>query len=420
MIKIEDIEGLLNDPSYDIAKLLSRNIFDWGRIYKNPWYNDEPKIFGYSLNYSSHDSASGFSFDKRKALVRLLGEAVERESLLSFKPKIKKTEKIEKIKEDFLNPLDFELFSKIQLRKKSFKKFRIDNSSTFRWSEAQSLIDDKEIIVPTQLILYKKNISDEPTILNPTSSGVAAGPNLEFALCKAMFEMIERDSFLAHYLNKLSSPKVDLRSFDDPRIENILRIFKRYNLEILVLDAATDLGVPSFVALTIDRTGLGPAVSVGLKSDFNIPDAIIGAIEESLMTRSWIRDKYVYSALKKMRNSNLISIEDRAYFWFDKKMLNNLEFWLKTKKIKKQSDFNSISAYKLKDLIERFRKCDMSVYYVDITDRKFDGFSVVRVIIPKLLQMYLDERYPHFGSQRIFKLSYKNNYILNRVPHPFL
>ena len=54
------------------------------------------------------------------------------------------------------------------------------------------------------------------------------------------------------------------------------------------------------------------------------------------------------------------------------------------------------------------------------------NYSVVKVIIPQMQPVYLDERYPLLGSERLYQvpkiLGYesKTEEKLNKYPHPFL
>lgn len=66
-------------------------------------------------------------------------------------------------------------------------------------------------------------------------------------------------------------------------------------------------------------------------------------------------------------------------------------------------------------------------YYVDITvpEAKKAGLFVVKVIVPKLQPLYLDEGYPYLGGERLRQIPLildKQVRIrrLNNVPHPFL
>ena len=59
------------------------------KVYKTTLYNDEPKVYSYSCFFkdkyktsSTNDSiASGVAFNKNRALLKLLGETIERYAL---------------------------------------------------------------------------------------------------------------------------------------------------------------------------------------------------------------------------------------------------------------------------------------------------------------------------------------------------
>jgi hypothetical protein len=79
------------------------------------------------------------------------------------------------------------------------------------------------------------------------------------------------------YLSKRQLPRVILKD----ELKEIEKYFGRYNLELIILDSSTNLEIPSFICLNIDKTGIGPAVSVGLNADLDPKKGIYGAYKES-------------------------------------------------------------------------------------------------------------------------------------------
>ena len=110
------------------------------------------------------------------------------------------------------------------------------------------------------------------------------------AILNGIYEIVERDSLLGVYLNRISPPIIDLAALKDKRIDYLIDQFKKYKLELFVLDTTTDLSIPSFISLLFDRTGRGPAVGIGVKAGFHPKDAIISAIGEVLMTRLYTKN----------------------------------------------------------------------------------------------------------------------------------
>ena len=74
----------------------------------------------------------------------------------------------------------------------------------------------------------------------------------------------------------------------------------------------------------------------------------------------------------------------------------------------------------------KIKKYDL--YYKDITIEKFKklNYHIVKVIIPKMQPIYLNEKYPLLGGDRLYsipeKLGFKRKLELNlnKFPHPFL
>lgn len=429
--------GKLSKDLDRLAKFVLENNKIVRDIYRSPLYNDEPKIFSYAAKYETKyknvfDIANGFSFNQELALVRVLGEVVERYAINKYKTKIVATTTTHGIKKkgNYLNPVNLSPFSKKQLKQRSFKQFRIGFSSKFSWSEAFSITENKKILIPSQLISFNYDrIKGELLILPPISTGTASGLILKEALYRAICEIVERDAFMIAYLNKLPAKQVDLKSLKDKHINKILEILERYRLELVILDLTTDISIPVFGSIIIDKSGLGPAVSVGLKSGLEIKDCIIGSIEESLMTRSWIRDKFVYLSPKYKNNKIIRTIEQRAYFWFSTKMIKKLNFWLKAQRSRKMMPKN-VAKEPLKEILNILKTNNMNVIYMDITPKalKRAGIVVVRVIIPEMQALYLDESLKFINNKRLYDVPIKLGFInkrnnensLNKVPHPFL
>lgn len=421
------------------SKFINNNSAIVKKIFKIASYNDEPKLYIYEAyfkdkysNGKSEDalvSASGISFNKRKALMRVLGETLERYSLGGNNNNKFTYNTLRELRD--LNKLTIDPETLIAFSDKKRYAYNLDKKK-LHWVEGKSLISSEKILVPGQLVyvpyLYQHS---ESLIRFPLSTGAATGATSNDALYRGICEIVERDAFMISYLNKLPSPQIDLPFLNDKELDNIVNMLKRYKLEPIVIDLTTDLQIPAFAAITIDKTGLGPAVCVGLKAGFDVKESIIGAMEESLMMRSWIRDKFIYNDPQYKRGKEIITIEDRAHFWFPVSAIKYLDFWIKNKTFKKLNTKDlRAPKNKLKKALSIFTKKRIDVFYVDIADkevRKYD-FMVVKVIIPQLQPLYLDERYPYLGGNRLYNTPVKMGLLekpnkenqLNKVPHPFL
>jgi ribosomal protein S12 methylthiotransferase accessory factor len=277
---------------------------------------------------------------------------------------------------------------------------------------------------------------NEPIIRLPITTGAAAGLNISDALYRGICEVVERDAFIIMYLNELSPPLVDLSSLNDDLIETLLTRFRDANLEAYVYDITTDIPIPAFLCLLIDRTGVGPAISVGAKASLNPEEAILGCIEESQQSRHWLRtlkqDKTVKPPTRKTKWENISNLEQRGLLWSDVSMIPKLSFLLGAKKKSLSGDLHNKKrgrSDKLKTCLKILRERNQACYYVDVTTLDVEelGLKVVKVIMPKLQPLYLDERFRYWGGSRLRNvpkiLGQKKadaQERLNPIPHPFL
>ncbi len=407
-------------------------------IYKSPFINDEPKCFSYSVDLSNLNKSkkkeedddevgSGTALTPKKALMKALGESIERYclSICNYADLI--TASQENIRKKAIDIFKFSNFSPDQLKDKNFKIYRFNGKSKIRWINGYSLKDNKEVLIPAQLIYvpYKFD-KEEPVIRDPITTGAAASTSLGGAIYRGICEIIERDSFMIFYLNNLSGETIDL-VHTSSKLKKMRNICKRYHLDLKVVDITTDLGIPSMMGIIIDKTGLGPAISIGLSSDLDPVIAAISAAEEAFHGRPWIRSEMI----KQNPNRNVNSQVGRGLYWSNPEMLKKCEFLFNNekKKILKQKYKEKYIPEKLKKILfTLLQKFDYDVYYSEVTTPEIidSSFRVVKVIIPNLHPLFLDEDFPYLWGKRLFEvpkiLGYKKNneVILNKIPHPFL
>ena len=409
------------------------------RFYENSRYNDEPQLFQYTAISEGNVWGGGISFDKKKAQNKAIGESIERYCLEKCDKRSIIYSSQKNLKCDFLDLNSITSITQEQKKDKKFSRFVFTKDSKFNWVVGKSLFGSKRVLIPAQLIyvpyLYKKG---EPILRLPISTGAALGTDIYSALARGIFEVIERDSFMIFYLNKLTAPEVDLE-MSSLKLRRIRQYFCRYRLDLRLFDITSDLKVPVFAAFLIDHTGVGPCVSVGLKSGFNKEEVVIGAIEEAQHTRGWMRDEKS-SVSKKMyqqilsRVRSISTVRERGLFWFTGKYISKLDFWLDSTsrgKVTIHKDASLISDGKVDFLkVQKIlQNKKLNTYYVDVVTHHVAmlGLYVVKVIIPELQPLYLDEEFPYLGGKRLDEVPRKLGYMtqrrglrLNDFPHPFL
>lgn len=402
-----------------------------GRIKQ---YSDEVRMIHYyaQLRYSKKNSdgnsykgasaVSGISLlSKEQALLKCLMEAVERFSSFSYKNESIYVDNYDKIL-SFGNAFDPAILSSPKSK-----------STVMGWVMGENLTEAKKCFIPAQLIYlyYKKQVGEETFLFPNITTGTAAGFDRQFAILHGIYEVVERDAVMGIYLNKIKAPKIDLNTINNADIKVLLTSCERYNLELCVFNITTDIGIPTFMGILIDRTGVGPAITIGAKSSMNAEEALVGGVLETFLTRTWLRRE-----IEKRKNvipgfdmeKGNFSMLDRGLFWSSPLMIKELNFLLMQKTVpfqnikrsnQKKSDMDSV--------MNRLSKKGFTVYGADITAPIFQkiGCFVYKIIIPGLQPLYLNEyeRQSVVNVKRLKEIGMyfgKKEVEVNKIPHPFL
>ncbi len=397
-------------------------------IFRQESSPDEPKMYRFSARVKTNikitdnagweGGAGGFSFHSVKlALLKCLVEAAERASNASYRERSIFYTSFEKIRDKALDLSAY--IDKLEAYK--------DNLG---WVKGLDLLNSRRSYIPAQLVyLNYKTIKNEPFLGSTISTGAAGGVDYESTLLRGIYEIIERDAFMCVYLARIAIPEVDLVKLQSPKINRILDQAQRYDLDIKVFDITNDLGIPSFMSILVDKTGLGPSFSIGLKSSMSPEQAILGSIEESFHTRPWMRQVLINqnkTNLKYVMTAKIHTMLERGVFWLPPKMLKNLDFLNShsKKKILFKKPFKNANEeleYIKKILINK----RLATYCIDITPKLFknSNFKALKVIIPNLQPLFLHEEHRKININRISTVASffgVEKFKLNNLPHPFL
>ena len=154
-------------------------------------------------------------------------------------------------------PNDVLLFSDAQLRQGSAGHpdsdeadaipTLFDRSAKIEWSPVWSLREARFKYLPTS-VLYFFYRGDAAFAAD--SNGCAAGNTLEEAMVQGFLELAERDAYAIWWYNRLQRPELDLGRFDDPFVRDLQNQLAQAGRRLWVLDVTSDLGIPTFVAIT--------------------------------------------------------------------------------------------------------------------------------------------------------------------------
>lgn len=256
---------------------------------------------------------------------------------------------------------------------------RFDADAVIDWTPVWSLTDEREVLLPTAYCYYGTPGDRELGIV-ADSNGCAAGNTVTEAILQAFFELVERDAVAVWWYNRLRRPAVDLASFGDPWIDDMIVEYRSKGREVWAIDLTTDLGIPTFAAVSRHTDGSVEAPLLGFGAHLDPRIAMLRALGE--INQMSPVDAHLDDATARGTDHELM-------VWLRTATLENQPYLVPDPDVPPwRADAHP--AQTGADLAEDVRICrervehsGMSMYVLDQT-RLDIGLPVVRVIVPGL------------------------------------
>lgn len=292
---------------------------------------------------------------------------------------------------NFIDPCLFDCYSEEQVKDRNGLPIAL-RENTYQWFPAKNIIKNQKIFLPAQLIFLSSDFDTETRIRGESiSTGTALGlKSTASAFSTGLLETIERDACISAYLLKKEIKKVV--NFPT-RIQNLIDYLGRYQLETYIFDITTDLQIPSVLAIVLDRSGIGAAVNIGSKSHYSYKKAVEYAILESIQCRRVARISGNVDDRNLPTEKEIYSIDQRYDYWSPLQRIQDINSWINTNRT---VDYTKLrfSNTKQSEALKNIKEKGYNIFVADITlpFLKRAGFEVLKVIIPELHPLYLDER----------------------------
>jgi ribosomal protein S12 methylthiotransferase accessory factor len=141
---------------------------------------------------------------------------------------------------------------------------RFDPDRSIQWIKARGLTNpDREAWIPAALCLTGlPETGAQSWFSAPDTVGCACGPAYTDALLGAVLELIERDATAIWWYNRLQVPSVPVECFNDPDLLEIANGLPQRGRRLTLLNITSDLGVPTYVAVSAKFDGSSPIFGV--------------------------------------------------------------------------------------------------------------------------------------------------------------
>jgi ribosomal protein S12 methylthiotransferase accessory factor len=419
-------------------KLKEAGILD--SYYLTPHYPDEPRMEMWAciLNTKDKRVASGATLtDEKSALMAALAETQERfiwkeENDYFRKPILGSVAQLRAKHISHLPPEDFVSFSKEQ--RATLPELFFDEHTEFAWTLAHSLVQKKDVYVPTQTISgctdYNLNgaTSFSPLIRNRTTIGLASWPTKTGARLAGALEVIEREAYMMMWLNQLSLPRIDLNLLaqNNASLQKLLATLERYKLKMHCVSLITD--APTYALCTVleDISGSAPRFTLGLKAHRSLFVAIEKSLVEAMRARRHTRRKSYVSSEEESPEE--IGHYDRLTYWAEPLKAPELEFLTKGDLVQHvvnvwEKDSEETHLQRILSWCANNRIEFLSVPLTH-SKRNVLGLHIEMIVLPQLQPTHLSEKDIALGGERWREIPAKFGYkprkkMFTSKPHPF-
>jgi ribosomal protein S12 methylthiotransferase accessory factor len=419
-------------------------------------YNDLPRIYqvflqggldgvrtdGYTTELAGYGGA-GSSTTYIDALRKATGELLERATLAEYReadllrvsPRTLSAAGL-----DFLDPE--RLFMLTRTQSHSLGLTPPSDGDEYLWVEGREVLTGKCLFLPAQAVFWNYRLHhgswSEKYFTPSTSNGAACHVSLNRALISGIYELVERDGFLLHWLSGVSPGRLDPSTFSASagELHSLLKQCRDYLLSVHFLILTTNLEIPTVGVVLEDATMKSLRVLVSCAAGPTFESAALKALTECIGVFNSFRKKldegmpFEYLPHPRARTHHF-NINARVMLWANPAMFEKFSFFI-------SGGLQDVNIYREMELRHREESNDSSLLTKrfacageDYRVYFFKGQSgitsgtracVVKVIIPALLPMYFDENIAPLGSSRLMEFAREHGSAgekLEPYPHPF-
>jgi ribosomal protein S12 methylthiotransferase accessory factor len=416
-------------------------------VYELPIEDDDPNFFHYLSRacntarltpLKNFANNGGVSTDRYVGIAKAMGEAVERYCSAFFDYNELLLCCFRDVPKPATPPGAYALYRPEQYHRGDLQWVRFDEDSVVCWTEGTSLVDGKQVMLPAAMVFvpyhYRLSAGEAP-IVQPISTGLAAGCSFEEATLSGLCEVLERDAFTITWQAKLSRRRIDPATVP-PSCLDLLRRYRDAGLDVRIMDITSDIRVPTFMTIALGHAETSPAVAVAAATDPSAEVALRKSLEELAHTRKFARQLMEYTPpIPVEPEAGHPRVEDQRHhlrFYCPQSSKEHIAFAFASDEC---HDFASVvdlagmsAQAALRTISAQIAAAGLDVIARELTtpDLKPLGLSVVRVVVPGMNPLFMGHKNRALGGARLYEVPDRLGYqglrpgdADNPFPHPF-
>ena len=370
---------------------------------------------------------SGSGISATESEVRTLMESVERYSNMVVEESRLIWSSYNHLKPNAVDPADLGLYSNEVYDRGNINCSRFLVSSNIPWIDGFDLYSNKTVMVPADFVFYPP-VREKPLVFD-TSNGASAHIDNVRAILNGLYEVIERDSFLTMWLNKISMPVLDYKTLPFGFDES-LKLINDYGMEVQLVDLTSDTSVPTIMAACYNKNPKkSPALLVGTGCHIDP----VKALKKALFEMEFMLTEILEHPRKEVisRPHQISTMFEHPLYYLNPDKRKYWEFMIEgakkstVQKLAKRSFKSNYS--ELMYIVRNLHRMNHRVIAVNITPSDISkmGIRAVKVFVTGFQPMYIGNRF-RLNLERLHtsarRLSYntKANSVseINLAPHP--
>lgn len=337
------------------------------------------------LNNHMRSNSGGKGTSNEQAKTGALCEAIERYSMMHHGQPACKQSSLVALGDVGIHPnkcmnfSDWQLENRTEINRQKSAFYALvpvafNEEEVIDWTKVVSLVSHEEKYLPSAFCYAQyPHADDQNLIAYPDSNGCAAGNTHAEAVLQGTFELIERDAAAIWWYNQIPRPQVDLNALNNAYIHEMQTYYKSISRRIYVLDITTDIGVPTFVAVSYNlETGKEILYGFGCHVEAEI------AIERSIIELNQL--------IPNVLTERPQNFDTDLSEWLDNHAIEEHPFLYPSNTVIAQTPKNHVNgdiSKAIRLLQDRFKALEIDWLMLDLTQPDI-GLPVVKVIAPGL------------------------------------
>lgn len=265
------------------------------------------------------------------------------------------------------------------------------------WTTGTNLVTGETVYAPAELVWFKSgDLMETPNLLPVTTSGVAAGPSMEFALLAGIHELVERDSIIDLWCKQRVPPTIDKESIADhwPEVHDYVKKVEQGYAQIHLFDFEPEVDIPTIGGIAGHEAGVFPNFMHGSGTDIDLKGAVHQAATEGTQGWPYVSNLILDYGLENVNPNAFDNFEQNVLYYALPENSDEVEFYFEgeTVPIEEQypldryQDLEDWSVQERLELaVERLDEADWTPIAFDLTTRDAleAGIRVTRVRCPE-------------------------------------